>query len=349
LRSLVTASDTEAIRAGKTPPPTLAKAKDGKPIKPVPLSETAQRLLLGKEFLSKLLSDGPSNRKRGQHVSAIVNHHAWENPKFSKDVISSIMSGIEELSFDDVRPLFRTFNGLLNIKDSIRGDRIDWALSALLVTMKQQDKYWKITDLCIEHLIRVAKKNDDVYNWLKDHVDRWQWVIDWVAAFPNQPGHMDPGISLHKPGRGSSHHISMWVPSRGFTQQFGLSGKKKRAVLELIRESKEVDKADASDSDEDLSERVFTPNQMVDCKDTASKWLISKVLEVKEGAVLVHYEGWSSKWDEWIDTDNPRITKLHRYTMAPMQPTVTDVTNVGEAGGEGQPTTAIVVTSAQDP
>jgi len=274
-----------------------------------------------------------------------------------------VMSGIEEFSFDDVRPLFRTFTGLLNIKDSIRAERIDWALSALLATMKQQDKYWKITDLCIEHLIRLAKKNDDVYNWLRDHVDRWSWVIDWIAAFPNQPSHMDNNIQLHKPNRGSSsHHMSIWSPSRGFSQQFGgLSGKKKRAVLELIREAKEIDKADASDSDEDLSERVFTVGQLVDCKDTASKWLISKVLEVKEGQVYIHYESWSSKWDEWIDTDSPRITKLHRWTQPPSMAAVVEgqpmAGTAASAGGgavegmpvqEGQPAMAVVV-STQDP
>jgi hypothetical protein len=296
--------------------------------------------------------DGPTTRKRGQHVSAIINHHAWENAKFTKDVIGAITSGIEEYAFDDVRPLFRIFTGLLMIKDSIKAERIDWSLSALLAVMKQQDRYWKITDLCIEHLIRIAKKNQDVYTWLHAHPERWAWLIEWVNAFPQQPGHMDQNsIMLHKPGKGS--HMNVW--SRGYGgQSFTLPGKRKKLTLELIRDDKEIDKADASDSDEDLSERVFVLNQLVDCKDTASKWLISKVLEVKEGSVYIHYEGWSNKWDEWIDSDSPRIAKLHRHTQPPAASVPAVVGNPapeGQAPAEGTTASnmAVVVHNAGDP
>jgi len=278
-----------------------------------------------------LLVDGIT-RKRGQHVSAIINHHAWENAKFTKEVIGLIVGGVEEFAFDEVRPLFRTFTSLLNIKDSLARDRIEWSLSSLLAVMRQQERFWKITDLCIEHLIRIAKKNADVYQWMHEHADRWGWLIEWLTAYPNPPTHMDTNIAMYKPGKGGHHVSMMWSMNRGFGPQ-GLSGKKKKAVLELIRDGKEIDKSDASDSDEDLSERVFTVNQKVDCKDTASKWLISTVVEVKEGMVFVHYDGWSNKWDEWLESDSPRIAKLNRYTNPPLPPA--EVAG-GNGGGEGQ-------------
>ena len=30
--------------------------------------------------------------------------------------------------------------------------------------------------------------------------------------------------------------------------------------------------------------------------------------------VLIHYDGWASRWDEWIAADSPRIAPLHTYT-----------------------------------
>jgi len=298
-----------------------------------------------------LLVDGPTSRKRGQHVSAIINHHAWENAKFTKDIIGAVTNVLEESSFDEVRPIFRVFTALLGIKDSLQNERVDWSLSVLLVTMKQQEKYWKITDLCIEHLVRLAKKNADVYAWLRNHQDRWVWLIDWLNAFPVQPTHMDQGIALFKPGKGGHN---MW---RYGAQPMGLSGKRKMMILQLVRENKEVDKADASDSDEDLSERVFTVGQFVDCKDTANKWLISKVVEVKEGSVFIHYEGWSTKWDEWLDTDSIRVAKLYRYTSPPAQHIEGLPLHPSQEGQQQQVpvpagdvnSTAVVVSGAQDP
>jgi len=273
-----------------------------------------------------LLVDGPTSRKRGQHVAAIVNHHIWENAKLTKEVIGAVTSGIEENIFDEVRPLFRIFTSLLNIKDSLQKDRIEWSMSALLATMKQQDRYYKITELCIEHLIRIAKKNGEVYVWLRDHADRWSWLIEWIGQYPNQPGHMDQSVAMYKPGKGG-HHVSMWSMARGYNFSNGLNGKAKKTVLELIAQGKDIDTNDASDSDEDLSERVFQLNQKVDCRDTASKWLISTVIGIKDGQVQIHYDGWSARWDEWMDTDIPRIAKLHRYTAPP--PPAVEVVNGG--------------------
>jgi hypothetical protein len=30
--------------------------------------------------------------------------------------------------------------------------------------------------------------------------------------------------------------------------------------------------------------------------------------------ILIHYDGWASRWDEWIAADSPRIAPLHTYT-----------------------------------
>ena len=44
--------------------------------------------------------------------------------------------------------------------------------------------------------------------------------------------------------------------------------------------------------------------------DMEGKWYPAKVLHVSELRVQVHYQRWSSKWDEWIDKDAGRLRKL---------------------------------------
>ena len=41
------------------------------------------------------------------------------------------------------------------------------------------------------------------------------------------------------------------------------------------------------------------------------KWYPAKVLHVSELRVQVHYQRWSSKWDEWIDISPAGMRKLH--------------------------------------
>jgi hypothetical protein len=45
----------------------------------------------------------------------------------------------------------------------------------------------------------------------------------------------------------------------------------------------------------------------VDAKDMIGKWYESTILAVKDSEVFVHYEGWSSAWDEWLDVSGERL------------------------------------------
>ncbi len=46
----------------------------------------------------------------------------------------------------------------------------------------------------------------------------------------------------------------------------------------------------------DLGDRTFLRFEWVDIKDTVNKWCLGQVVEVAEGRVCVHYDGWPSKW-----------------------------------------------------
>lgn len=39
------------------------------------------------------------------------------------------------------------------------------------------------------------------------------------------------------------------------------------------------------------------------------------MLIVEENRIFVHYNGWGRRWDEWIQTDSPRIATFRTYTV----------------------------------
>ena len=39
------------------------------------------------------------------------------------------------------------------------------------------------------------------------------------------------------------------------------------------------------------------------------------MVELREQQVFIHYNGWGSRWDEWIDINSPRIATFRTYTV----------------------------------
>lgn len=68
----------------------------------------------------------------------------------------------------------------------------------------------------------------------------------------------------------------------------------------------------------DNTQRQFHPGQWVDVLDTVEQWLEAQILEIAQTStgsmVFVHYNGWPSQWDEWIDSSSSRIQPFHSYT-----------------------------------
>lgn len=66
----------------------------------------------------------------------------------------------------------------------------------------------------------------------------------------------------------------------------------------------------------DLNKRILTKGQWVDVKDTVEQWLDAQVIEVSEDnkMVKIHYNHWSTRWDEWIQTNSPRIMPFRYHT-----------------------------------
>ncbi|XP_077514794.1 PHD finger protein 20-like isoform X3 [Amblyomma americanum] len=62
---------------------------------------------------------------------------------------------------------------------------------------------------------------------------------------------------------------------------------------------------------------VYAPGTRVEARDFQDKWYAAKVVSVDEedGDVLIHFEGWSSRYDEWLPMDSPRLRlAVHLHT-----------------------------------
>jgi len=63
----------------------------------------------------------------------------------------------------------------------------------------------------------------------------------------------------------------------------------------------------------------FVPGSLLEARDFADNWFLSKVVEVDVDGreVLVHFQNWSSRYDEWISMDSSRlrpVTNQSEYT-----------------------------------
>lgn len=58
----------------------------------------------------------------------------------------------------------------------------------------------------------------------------------------------------------------------------------------------------------DFSKSKLEVGQWIDVKDTIDQWLEAQVIRVRNNQAFVHYNGWGTRWDEWIDFSSPRIS-----------------------------------------
>jgi len=242
----------------------------------------------------------------------------------SQTVVQSVLVGIDQNSYDQVRAYFRVLMAFVNLKDTLQPKRVEWVLTSLLAVMGSNQKYWKITDFCIEHVIRMAKKCDEVYNWLRTHPDKYEWIFAWIRANPKPPRGFDQNeqTQLHKPGKGPSeqqlmqHAATQWNVQghMAYPTHVGLAPGKKLQTLQLIKDGTPLDKEECSDSDIDLADREFEPGQWVDALDTANKWLCGQIVAVTQGKIRVHYDGWSEKWNQWFDKASIKVQPLGKQT-----------------------------------
>jgi len=267
------------------------------------------------EFLSRVLPLA-ATRKKGKMITDIVTHLSFENEAISRTFIAKIASGLEDNDYDTIRPYFRTLMRLTTIDDSLKQKRIDSIMNSFLTTIQSQTKYWKITDFCIEHLIRMVKKSPDVSKWMTDHNSQIDPLLQWLQQHSEPPysrGDRNSDVMLTKPVQQQQQQIYQQHVSN-YNSAYGLPTRKKFEFLEALKLNKELELEGATDSDVDFTDRILKEGEWVDCLDTSHKWLCAKINRVEGSKVQIRYDGWSEKWDEWLEMSHPRIRSIGTQT-----------------------------------
>ena len=65
----------------------------------------------------------------------------------------------------------------------------------------------------------------------------------------------------------------------------------------------------------DFSKSTYEVGEWVDVKDTINQWLEAQVIKVQNNKAYVHYNGWGTRWDEWIEFNSPRMRNFKTYTL----------------------------------
>lgn len=92
-----------------------------------------------------------------------------------------------------------------------------------------------------------------------------------------------------------------------FTIQ-NLMGSRQKYDDKIINETKTI-------TPYDFTKVKYEIGQWVDVKDTVGEWLEAQVMQVRNNQAYVHYNGWGTRWDEWIDFSSPRMAAFKTYTL----------------------------------
>lgn len=71
--------------------------------------------------------------------------------------------------------------------------------------------------------------------------------------------------------------------------------------------------AGSTDTQTPARSQVFI-GQWFDVRDTVNQWLEGTVLDISDTQILIHYHGWPSRWDEWIDRNSDRLATFRART-----------------------------------
>jgi len=64
----------------------------------------------------------------------------------------------------------------------------------------------------------------------------------------------------------------------------------------------------------DFTKIKLKKGQWIDVKDTIDQWLEAQIIDVKDDKVYIHYNGWGTRWDEWIEMKCDRIRPFRFHT-----------------------------------
>jgi len=271
----------------------VTRCDDPKAVKDAPreghvlMHDMDKSFLLNRHFLAGMLAQAKTEFS-ALAIMKIVRHLAWNNKKFSDDILGMVMQGVEHSAHSDMLPYFWTMDALVSVEDDLTESRVQDILKSFLNVIGECRFYWKETLLCIEQLVCLADLSEACAAWLREHkTEKVDWIRQWFKKH------------LMKPPTGYTHEENngMRLQRRRRDGEYGFSdtsatvpGKlatvdEKRDALEAILKGP-LDKETST-----LLDKRFRPQlrEQIDARTLVGSWEEADVVNVSKTHVRVAF------------------------------------------------------------
>lgn len=321
----------------KDSPPTTAELRGGTSL---PFTSCLSTLLFSPAFLTRILLYG-TDKKNASHVFNILVHHMWNNFSFSTQVIDLMMKGIKHRDVEQCQSYYRLIRLIMKDTkaDPIYVPRARYLLHRWIEAIREDsEKFYRATEFGLDWFLRVLKKlnNDLIFHLLSDHKQQLEWMCLWSHENEHPPEKSNSRMTLNKPtyraddfsplSASSSSGLTRSVAGRSIggaqvydfytslsssaTLRTSFNVEQRNKLLSSLYsgEGFSVDNAD-DESDGEATEQ-YNLYDIVSVFDTSiSDWLLAHVIAVdkKKKRVRIHYDGYTSKWDEVLSFSSTRL------------------------------------------
>lgn len=287
------------------------------------MSPLLGEMLTVKAFLQNFIMEATTYRV-GLGVVAVLST-LCRDLTIARQIIAIIEAGMLQHPHDSMRPFFRVIQGILAVEGPNQDVLINLFMEMLVRSTMHPDQrhYWKIIDFLADHILRLAKKNGKVADWLHHNTAFVEFVLKWFDANPTPP--------LTTVDRKALNSATLYAQPLGFiftqTSQYGpyhISVADKVALFRQIQhDPSALVSAGGSDSDRDVETRQYELKQFIEVLDEQRTWLRCEVIDLDRNLqkIKVHYCGFLEKYDEWIPVTSKRIAPDGAFQhLKPKQP-----------------------------
>jgi hypothetical protein len=148
----------------------------------------------------------------------------------------------------------RELTWILKMEDSIQAERVEYAMRNLLKVMKENNKYYKATETCIDYIFRFALKFSIIKDWIAKKNSEFKWLDQWLRDNQYPPSTYTQTRSNVVMYKGKNSGWTSKSPVRSNADRLDFLRKLMKGQVQPRREE--------WDSDEDLPD---------ECRDIGSK------------------------------------------------------------------------------
>jgi hypothetical protein len=135
--------------------------------------------------------------------TSLATHLSWENNHFTDRLIDEIFASVRARDFFDFYAGIKILQQiLLNVRDSLHEYRVILAMPRLVTIARENQSYYKATELCIKSFIHLVQHVPAVADWCKKHQEDVKWMDAWLGKNKAMPKVNKDGSAVDGPAEG---------------------------------------------------------------------------------------------------------------------------------------------------